>query len=78
MYLGLLLGNKPVTMGHEASGTVVELGEGVSDLKIGDKVGFLPATECCFECEPCRKTYVPFSSKYLPSLKSIYGANVKV
>lgn len=54
---GLLLGNKPVTMGHEASGTVVELGEGVADFKIGDPVGFLPATDCCFECEPCRKTY---------------------
>jgi propanol-preferring alcohol dehydrogenase len=53
---GLLLGNKPVTMGHEASGTVVELGEGVTDFKIGDAVGFLPALDCCFECEPCRKT----------------------
>jgi hypothetical protein len=53
---GLLLGDKPVTMGHEASGTVVELGEGVTDFKVGDGVGFLPALDCCFECEPCRKT----------------------
>jgi threonine dehydrogenase-like Zn-dependent dehydrogenase len=54
--LGLILGKNPVTMGHEASGTVVELGDGVSDFKVGDKVGFLPALDCCFECEPCRKT----------------------
>lgn len=58
---GLLLGNKPVTMGHEASGTVVELGDDVTDFKIGDPVGFLPAADCCFECEPCRKTYVGIS-----------------
>ncbi|TID23565.1 GroES-like protein [Venturia nashicola] len=53
---GPLFGNKPVTMGHEASGTVVELGEGVTNFNIGDPVGFLPAMECCFECGPCRKT----------------------
>jgi len=60
---GLLLGNKPVTMGHEASGTVVELGEGVADFKVGDKVGFLPALDCCFECEPCRKTHNAWCQK---------------
>lgn len=36
-------------MGHEAAGHVVELGEGVSDFKVGDAVGFLPALDCCFE-----------------------------
>ncbi|KAE9983120.1 hypothetical protein EG327_005617 [Venturia inaequalis] len=60
---GLLLGNKPVTMGHEASGTVVELGEGVTDFQISDAVGFLPAMDCCFECEPCRKTHNAWCEK---------------
>lgn len=54
---GLILGKNPVTMGHEAAGTVAALGEGVTDFKVGDKVGFLPAVDCCFECEPCRKTH---------------------
>ncbi|KIW06044.1 uncharacterized protein PV09_03220 [Verruconis gallopava] len=54
---GLILGKNPVTMGHEAAGIVVGLGEGVTDFKEGDKVGFLPAIDCCFECEPCRKTH---------------------
>lgn len=68
---GLLLGNKPVTMGHEASGTVVELGEGVADFKVGDPVGFLPAADCCFECEPCRKTYVDTSFDFLSDIDLI-------
>jgi propanol-preferring alcohol dehydrogenase len=54
---GLILGKNPVTMGHEAAGTVAALGEGVTDFKVGDAVGFLPALGCCFECEPCRKTH---------------------
>ncbi|QDS69627.1 hypothetical protein FKW77_008925 [Venturia effusa] len=60
---GLILRSKPVTMGHEASGTVVELGEGVTAFNVGDPVGFLPATDCCFECEPCRKTHNAWCEK---------------
>jgi hypothetical protein len=54
---GLILGQNPVTIGHEASGIVVEAGSGVGDFKPGDKVGFLPAIDCCYECEPCRTRY---------------------
>jgi propanol-preferring alcohol dehydrogenase len=54
---GLILGEDPcVTLGHEASGTVVELGEGAEGFKVGDDVGFLPAMDCCFECKPCKET----------------------
>jgi propanol-preferring alcohol dehydrogenase len=60
---GLILGKNPVTMGHEAVGTIAELGEGVTDFKVGDNVGFLPATDCCFECEPCRKTHNAWCTK---------------
>lgn len=42
----------PMLLGHEASGTVAELGPGVNDLSIGDRVVtvFLPR---CEECDAC-------------------------
>jgi S-(hydroxymethyl)glutathione dehydrogenase/alcohol dehydrogenase len=42
----------PVIGGHEGAGTVVEVGEGVSDLKPGDHVvfGFIPS---CGKCPKC-------------------------
>jgi len=54
---GLKLGKNPVTIGHEASGWVAEVGSAVKNFKEGDAVGFIPAYECCYECEPCRKTH---------------------
>ena len=42
----------PMALGHEAAGVVHELGEGVSDLKVGDHVVvvFVPS---CGHCAPC-------------------------
>ena len=42
----------PMALGHEAAGVVEELGEGVSDLKVGDHVVvvFVPS---CGHCAPC-------------------------
>jgi alcohol dehydrogenase len=42
----------PMALGHEGAGEIVELGAGVTDLKIGDHVvaAFVP---CCGSCEPC-------------------------
>ncbi len=42
----------PMALGHEASGTVVQVGEGVHDLKPGDRVVlvFVPS---CGHCMPC-------------------------
>ena len=42
----------PMALGHEASAQVVQVGEGVSDLKVGDKVVlvFVPS---CGHCMPC-------------------------
>lgn len=50
-----ILGRQPLfsfprVIGHEAAGTVVEAGEGVSDLKEGDRVCLMP----CISCKKCR------------------------
>ena len=42
----------PMVLGHEATGEIVELGAGVSDFAVGDRVvfSFVPM---CGHCEPC-------------------------
>lgn len=42
----------PVTQGHEVSGQIVELGEYVKDLKVGQKVTIEPQV-FCGRCYPC-------------------------
>ena len=44
----------PFIPGHEGYGTVVALGEGVDDLKVGDKVGNAWLWSACGSCEYCR------------------------
>ena len=43
----------PVTQGHEVSGWVEEVGEGVTGLTVGQKVTIQPQV-VCGECHPCR------------------------
>lgn len=40
-------------LGHECAGTVVELGEGVQNLKVGDRVALEPGITCG-QCEFCK------------------------
>lgn len=42
----------PVVQGHEVSGLIAELGKGVKDFEVGDKVTFTPQVTCG-ECYPC-------------------------
>lgn len=44
----------PMTMGHEFSGIIEELGEGVTSRKVGDKVIVQPIN-FCGTCENCKK-----------------------
>jgi L-iditol 2-dehydrogenase len=44
----------PVTMGHEVSGVVVELGEGVEDSWLGARVAAETYFSTCGECVHCR------------------------
>lgn len=40
-----LLAKRPITIGHEVAGVISEVGEGVTEWKVGDRVGFCPTTE---------------------------------
>ncbi|ORY04288.1 chaperonin 10-like protein, partial [Clohesyomyces aquaticus] len=62
---GLILGQNPVTIGHEATGVVVSTGSGeaASKFKKGDSVGFICAVECCFECKQCRTVHNAYCEK---------------
>ncbi|MGM7637139.1 2,3-butanediol dehydrogenase [Bacillus sp. Hm123] len=44
----------PIIMGHEFSGTVVEVGDGVTKVNVGDPVVVEPILSCG-ECGPCKK-----------------------
>lgn len=47
-------GKAPIVMGHEFAGEVVEVGEGVTDLKQGDRVCIEPIYHCG-ECPSCKR-----------------------
>ena len=44
----------PNVLGHEFSGTVVDVGENVTRLKVGDRVAGVPLVPC-MQCEDCQK-----------------------
>ena len=44
----------PMVMGHEFSGEVAEVGQGVTDINVGDRVAPYPVI-FCGNCEPCRQ-----------------------
>ena len=51
-YIGDWKVDGPIILGHEASGTVVSVGDGVSNVAVGDRVAIEPGTPCrnCQEC----------------------------
>ena len=58
----------PLIMGHEFAGEVIEIGSGVSEFKIGDKVAVFPLKPC-FSCDSCSKKLYAQCVKY-----SYYGS----
>ena len=40
---GFVVGDEEFMLGHECAGTVVEVGEGCKELKVGDRVPWSPA-----------------------------------
>jgi propanol-preferring alcohol dehydrogenase len=62
---------KPLILGHEIAGRVVEKGSAVHDLQIGDRVGVPWLHWSCGECEFCRE-----GSENLCSRQKITGVTV--
>lgn len=51
---GLFPLKPPIVAGHEATGEIVELGPGVTDLKRGDRVGVFWNQKGCGRCDACQ------------------------
>ena len=45
----------PIVLGHENVGTVVEVGEGVTEYKVGDQILCGPPAHCAEDCPSCRQ-----------------------
>ncbi len=57
-YAGHLPGlSWPITLGHEIAGTIAELGDGVEDFFVGDRVAVGWFGGNCNRCVPCRRGY---------------------
>ncbi len=52
---GLFPLKPPFVAGHEPTGDIVELGAGVTDLKVGDRVGVFWNQKGCGRCATCQK-----------------------
>ncbi|HHU91137.1 MAG TPA: NAD(P)-dependent alcohol dehydrogenase [Clostridiaceae bacterium] len=51
--IGDFIVKEPMILGHEAAGTVVEIGSGVDNVKVGDIVALEPGITC-MKCNNCR------------------------
>lgn len=40
--------------GHEACGTVLEVGPEAEGFSKGDQIGWLCIVDCCFDCDACQ------------------------
>jgi D-arabinitol dehydrogenase (NADP+) len=63
IYEGDFIGTYPVVPCHEFSGEIVEVGEDVKYLKVGDKVIVDPNVKCGV-CEPCRTGRINICENY--------------
>jgi propanol-preferring alcohol dehydrogenase len=40
--------------GHEGAGVIVQVGDRVKNLKVGQRAGFKPIVDVCHSCDSCR------------------------
>lgn len=52
--IGEFVVEEPIILGHESAGQVVEIGDGVSDLEVGDRVTLEPGVPCR-KCKFCKE-----------------------
>lgn len=53
----------PIVLGHEFSGTIVELGEGVADREVGQRVAGVPLVPC-MKCQDCMQGNYSLCKQY--------------
>lgn len=60
--IGDFVVKEPMILGHEAAGTVMALGSGVDNVKVGDLVAMEPGIPC-MKCDHCRRGFYNLCSE---------------
>jgi len=70
----------PLVMGHECCGDIVQLGEGVTDLKVGQRIAILPNFGCgnCFHCRMGRENLCPNKVSLGVTVDGCFAEYVKI
>jgi alcohol dehydrogenase len=74
---GILGVDFPKTIGHEPAGEIVELGEGVTNRKIGDRVRVPWLQTTCGTCEWCQRGKSIFCQKQIGTGVNIQGSHAE-
>jgi alcohol dehydrogenase len=73
-----ILGVKfPYTIGHEPAGEIIELGEGVTTRKVGDRVGVPWLQSTCGRCEWCQRGKSFFCPNHIATGINIAGGHAE-
>lgn len=67
------MSNYPIVPGHEVIGEVVEVGEQVTHLQVGDRVGIGWQASACMQCKDCLRGNENLCSDHQPLIVSEYG-----
>ena len=67
----------PYTIGHEPAGEIVELGEGVINRKVGDRVGVPWLQSTCGRCEWCQRGKLFFCPNQIGTGINIAGGHAE-
>jgi dehydrogenase len=67
----------PYTIGHEPAGEIVELGEGVTTRKAGDRVGVPWFQSTCGRCEWCQRGKLLFCPNHIATGINIAGGHAE-
>lgn len=67
--------NGPAIMGHEGAGTVIEVGEGVSRVKVGQRViaSYVPSCGQCFHCIRAEWTQCESTTELMTATRGTLG-----
>jgi alcohol dehydrogenase len=67
----------PHTIGHEPAGEIVEIGEGVTTRKVGDRVGVPWLQSTCGRCEWCQRGKLFFCPNHIGTGINIAGSHAE-